>query len=134
MTESRTATWHVAPVIAVSDLDRAREFYEGKLGLEGIATPGGWAVAAGHGTVINLLPNIPSAGSADWPVATFRVDDVHATVRDLRSRDVPFLGPDDLPFALDDDGVSDGQAGLQVAWMRDPDGSVLTVYSLMADA
>jgi len=130
----RPAALHIAPVIAVTDLDRAREFYENKLGLDGAATPGGWTVSADHGTLINLLPDVPSAGTADWPVATFRVDDVHATVRELRSRGVPFLGPDDLPFVLDDDGVSTGQADMQVAWMRDPDGSVLTIYALTADA
>ena len=37
----RPAPRHVAPVIAVSDLGRAREFYEGKLGLDGAPTPGG---------------------------------------------------------------------------------------------
>lgn len=121
---------HVAPVIAVTDLGRAREFYEGKLGLEGSATPGGWTLSADQGTVINLLPDVSSAGSADWPVATFRVADVHAKVRELRSRGVPFLGKDDLPFPLDDEGVSVDQSGMKVAWLRDPDGSILTVYEL----
>lgn len=121
-----------AAVIAVTDLERARDFYEGKLGLTGSATPGGWTLQADHGTVLHLLPDISTAGSADWPVATFLVTDVHATVRALRSRGVPFLGPDDLPFALDDDGVSNDQSGMKVAWMRDPDGSILTVYALEA--
>jgi hypothetical protein len=53
-----------------------------------------------------------------------------ATVGELRSRDVPFLGPDDIPFSLDADGVSTGQEGLRVAWMRDTDGNILTIYSL----
>ena len=121
---------HVGPVIAVSDLERARNFYEKQLGLTGEQTPGGWQMRAGEGTVCYLLPDVPDAGSASWPVASFRVADVHATVRDLRSRGVPFLGPDDLPFPLDADGISVDQAGLKVAWMRDPDGSVLTVFAL----
>jgi catechol 2,3-dioxygenase-like lactoylglutathione lyase family enzyme len=81
------------------------------------------------GTVCYLLPDVPTAGSADWPVASFRVDDVHATVRAFRSQGVAFLGPDDLPFELDDDGVSSGTPGMRVAWMRDPDGSVLTIFT-----
>ena len=40
------------------------------------------------------------------------------------------FGPDELPFALDADGISTEQRGMKVAWMRDPDGSVLTVFSL----
>lgn len=123
---------HVGPVIAVTDLDRAREFYEGKLGLAGASTPGGWTVTAAAGTVLYLLPDVATAGSADWPVASFRVEDVRSTVRTLRGRGVPFLGRDDLPFPLDQDGISVTDE-MQVAWLRDPDGSVLTVYSLNAD-
>lgn len=127
---TRPSRLHIAPVVAVTDLERSRTFYEDRLGLDGIATPGGWTLSGDYGTVINLLPEVPDAGSASWPVATFRVEDVSATVRELRSRGVPFLGPDDLPFDIDEEGVSTGQEGLRVAWMRDPDGNILTVYSL----
>ena len=125
----RPTTFHIAPVVAVTDLDRARAFYEGLLGLDGSPTPGGWSVAGDHSTRINLLPGIADAGSASWPVATFQVDAVHRTVRELRSRGVIFLGTDEVGFDLDVDGVSVGQDGLEVAWMTDPDGSVLTIYS-----
>lgn len=70
------------------------------------------------------------AGGADWPLATFRVDDVTTSVRELRRRGVDFLGSDELPFTLDEDGVSRDQDGLEVAWMRDPDGNVLTLFAL----
>jgi catechol 2,3-dioxygenase-like lactoylglutathione lyase family enzyme len=120
---------HLGPVIAVTDLERARGFYEGRLGLSGEATPGGWLLRAAHGTVAYLLAEIADAGTASWPVASFRVGDVPATVRALRAGGVPFLGPDELPFTLDEDGVSSDTPGLQVAWLRDPDGSILTVFS-----
>ena len=127
---SRPASFHIAPVVAITDLDRARAFYEDQLGLTGSPAPGGgWVLSGDFGTVLNLLPDVADAGTASWPVATIRVDDVHAVVRTLRERGVPFLGPDDLPFELDDDGVSVGQDGLAVAWLQDPDGSVLTVFS-----
>ena len=120
---------HVGPVIAVGDLARAREFYEDALGLEGAETPGGWVVRADEGTVIYLLPDVPDAGSASWPVASFRVGDLRSAVRGLRARDVPFLGADDLPFELDADGIST-TGPMSVAWIRDPDGSVLTLFSV----
>jgi catechol 2,3-dioxygenase-like lactoylglutathione lyase family enzyme len=126
----RPSALHIAPVVAVTDLERSRAFYEDKLGLDGVPTPGGWTVSGDYGTVINLLPGVSDAGSASWPVATFRVDEVSDTVRALRERGVPFLGPDDIPFDLDGNGVSTGQEGLRVAWMRDPDGNILTIYSL----
>ena len=104
----RPASMHAAAIVAVTDLDRS--FYEGQLGLEGSASAGGgWSLAADHGTVVDLLPGV---------------------VRDLRSRGVPFLGPDDIPFSLDTDGVSTDDSGTRVAWMRDPDGNILTVYSV----
>ncbi|QWF85059.1 VOC family protein [Amycolatopsis sp. CA-230715] len=120
---------HIGPVIAVTDLDRAREFYEEKLGLAGEEAPGGWLLRGSEGTVIYLLASVSDAGSPSWPVASIRVDDANETVRTLRSRGVPFLGKDDLPFALDEDGVSADTSGIRVAWMRDPDGSVLTIFS-----
>ncbi|RYB91648.1 VOC family protein [Nocardioides oleivorans] len=127
---TRPASFHIAPLVAVTDLVRARAFYEGLLGLDGAEAPGGgWVLSGDHGTSLTLLAGVDDAGSASWPVATIRVDDVHAVVRVLAGRGVPFLGPDDLPFDLDEDRVSVGQDGLAVAWMRDPDGSVLTVYS-----
>ena len=108
----RPASMHAAAIVAVTDLDRARAFYEGQLGLEGSASAGGgWTLAADHGTVVDLLPGVNDAGSASWPVATFLVDDATAVVRDLRSRGVPFLGPDDIPFSLDTDGVSTDDSG-----------------------
>jgi len=120
---------HVGPIIAVTDLATALQFYEQALGLDGHETPGGWVVGADDGTVIYLLPGVADAGSASWPVASFRVTDVREKVRDLRSRGVPFLTADDIPFDLDDDGISVTD-DLRVAWMRDPDGSILTVFQL----
>ncbi len=113
----------------MTDLEEARAFYEGKLGLRGEETPGGWLVRGEGDTVVYLLPGISAAGSASWPVASFRVDDITAKVRELRGAGVDFLGPDDLPFELDEDGISSDTSGMRVAWMRDPDGSVLTVFS-----
>ncbi|HEY4456416.1 MAG TPA: hypothetical protein VGN81_19055 [Pseudonocardiaceae bacterium] len=120
---------HIGPVIAVTELDRARAFYEGKLGLTGEPTPGGWLLHGADGTVIYLLPGISDAGTASWPLASFGVDDARSTARDLRERGVPFLGQNDLPFQLDEDGISADTSGLRVAWLRDPDGSVLTIFS-----
>ncbi len=132
MASERPGSVHVGPVIAVGDLDRARDFYENKLGFDGVQTPGGWMLRADDGTVVYLLPEVANAGSADWPVASLRVDDVRAVVREYRDRGVSFLGPDDIPFDLDEDGISKTDA-MQVAWFRDPDGSVLTIFALSQD-
>jgi hypothetical protein len=125
---ARHPVMHVGPVIAVTDLDRAREFYEGKLGLRQCPDMGGWSVAADEGTVVYLLPDVPSVGSADWPVASFRVD--HAP----RGRCVAWswrpVSRSGRPIVPARRGRISVSGEMQVAWIRDPDGSVLTVYSL----
>ena len=118
----------VGAVIAVSDLDGARRFYEQTLGLAAEETPGGVRLRAGGDTVLYLLSQPGDAGSADWPVASFRIDDLPAIVARLQDRGVSFLTGDDLPFDLDDRNIAD-QGDLAVAWMRDPDGNVLTVFA-----
>ena len=122
------ATASVGPVIAVSDLEAARRFYEQALGLAAEDTPGGVLLRAGGDTVLYLLSQPGDAGSAVWPVASFRVEDLPATVAELQDRGVSFLTDDDLPFDLDERNIAD-QGDLAVAWMRDPDGNVLTVFA-----
>src|ERR1700761_4486722 len=100
---SRPAPMHVGALIAVTDLARAREFYEGKLGLDGRETPGGWELRSDLGTVVYLLPDISDAGTAGWPLASFLVDDLRPVVRQYRQRGVQFLQGGELPFELDED-------------------------------
>lgn len=126
------ASTPVGPVIPVSDVDAARAFYEGKLGLAGEPTPGGYALRAGEGTSIYLLPVEGSPGPVKWPLASFLVDDIAAKVGELRERGVDFMTmnqADGDPFTTDDRGIA-AQEGLAVAWMVDPDGQVLTLFEL----
>ena len=66
----------VGPVIPVSDMEASRAFYEGKLGLRGEPAPGGRVLHAGAGTRIFLLDVASYAGRAEWPLASFRTDDL----------------------------------------------------------
>ncbi|MFN2537608.1 MAG: VOC family protein [Mycobacteriales bacterium] len=111
----------------MSDLDRARTFYEGQLGGKGQETPGGWQVDVTDGSCVYLLQVDEDAGLASWPLASFRVDDVRARTRELRDRGVTFLGPDHVPYELDADGVKEDDR-MEVSWMTDPDGNVLTLF------
>jgi catechol 2,3-dioxygenase-like lactoylglutathione lyase family enzyme len=126
------ASTPVGPIIPVSDLDAARAFYEGRLGLAGDPTPGGYALRAGDGTSIYLLPVDGSPGPARWPLASFLVDDIAAKVDELRERGVEFMVMSEAsgdPFTTDARGVA-AQEGLAVAWMLDPDGQMLTLFEL----
>ncbi|HSD00947.1 MAG TPA: hypothetical protein VLB81_01150 [Gaiellales bacterium] len=76
----------VGPVIPVSDMAASRSFYEGKLGLQGMPAPGGYALRTGAGSRIFLLDGTDYAGRADWPLASLQTDDLAATVADLGER------------------------------------------------
>ena len=118
---------HAGPLIPVSDLNRSRGFYEDQLGGKGRETPGGWQVDFAEGTCLYLLQVDEDAGSASWPLVSFRVADVRARTRELKDRGVTFLGSGEVPFDLDDDGVKSDD-NMQVSWLTDPDGNVLTLF------
>lgn len=121
---------NVGAVIPVSDMDASRAFYEGTLGLEGESAPGGHALRAGGTTRIFLLDVARYAGKAEWPLASFETDDLDATVRELERRGVPLeiMGDGD-PYETDGRGIAD-LGDMSIAWFRDPDGQVISVFQL----
>jgi catechol 2,3-dioxygenase-like lactoylglutathione lyase family enzyme len=123
-------TLHVGAVVPVSDMDASRAFYEGTLGLTGEPAPGGYALRAGGGTRLFLLDVASYAGQADWPLASFRTEDLAATVADLTGRGVQLevMGEGD-PYRTDERGIAD-LGDMLIAWFRDPDGQVISVFQL----
>ena len=121
---------NVGAIIPVSDLAASRAFYEGALGLDGEPAPGGYALRAGGATRIFLLNVASYAGQADWPLASFQTGDLAATVADLTDRGVQLeiMGDDD-PYQTDERGIAD-LGDMLIAWFRDPDGQVLSVFQL----
>ena len=118
----------VGPVIPVSDLGVAKEFYEDALGLSGDETPGGYVLRAGGGTTISSL-EAPEA-AATRPTRSQPSESMTSPSRThAQARGVPVLTDADLPFHLNEDDVS-SQEGMAVAWFKDPFGQVLTLFSL----
>src|SRR5262245_22739971 len=118
----------VMPSIAVSDITRARAFYEGKLGL---SAPEGQSdesrvYACGGGTALHVYASPPHAGSASATVATWYVDDIAEAVDELRSRGVTFERYQDPTLTTDERGIHDLVDGW-VAWFRDPDGNTFAI-------
>ena len=75
----------VQPTLPVVDLERARKFYEGTLGLKVIGedpSPG-VVLQAGEGSTIYIYKR--AATNADHTTASFSVKDVEATVKELKS-------------------------------------------------
>jgi catechol 2,3-dioxygenase-like lactoylglutathione lyase family enzyme len=130
----RLAELKAGPVIPVSEMETSRAFYEGTLGLEGGPAPGGHVLRAGGGTRLFLLEGTDYAGQAEWPLASFETDDLAATVADLQSGGVELeaLGEGD-PYQTDERGIAD-LGEILIAWFRDPDGQVISVFQLVGSA
>jgi catechol 2,3-dioxygenase-like lactoylglutathione lyase family enzyme len=117
----------VEAVAAVSDLDRARDFYERQLGL--IPDPeedGGVRYQCAEGTAIFVYTSPQYAGSAQATVAGWFVQDIDETVTELSSRGVVFEQYDQPGIKTDERGVFDN-GRLRAAWVRDPDGNTIAL-------
>lgn len=115
---------------AVDDVQKAREFYTDKLGLNvteldasiGLLT---LHLADGRDTMIYEKPDY---APATYTVLNFAVDDVEVTVDELTSRGVTFERYDG--FDQDEKGIARGD-GPDIAWFTDPAGNILSVMNPM---
>ncbi|MEZ5078463.1 MAG: VOC family protein [Solirubrobacterales bacterium] len=118
----------VVAVIAVSEMDAAREFYEGKLGFSpGAERPdGGIRYRCGGGTSIHVYPSPGNAGGSGATQAGFEVDDIERTVDELIANGVVFEQYDLDSIKTDAKGIARIGATAS-AWVKDPDGNVVSV-------
>ena len=119
----------VVAVVAVSDLDRGKEFYGGTLGLSqgDLDGPGGVIYACGNGTQL-LVYTSSFAGTNEATGASWQVDDLEAEVSALKSKGVAFEQYD-IPGAELDGDIHQIGDGLRAAWFKDPDGNILNLVS-----
>jgi predicted enzyme related to lactoylglutathione lyase len=117
----------VSAQIAVSDITRAAEFYEGKLGLSprGIQREGSRAYACGEGTMLFIYASPAHAGKPTATVARWDVDDLGHMVDELSSNGVAFERYNE-PVRTDEKGIHDSGYG-RVAWFKDPDGNTFAL-------
>jgi catechol 2,3-dioxygenase-like lactoylglutathione lyase family enzyme len=117
----------VEAAMAVSDLDRARRFYEDQLGLvpaeeeeQGVR----YACAQGSGIFVYLSPE--NAGTSSATLAGWSVDDLDQTMDELASRGVTFEQYDQPGIKTDERGVFDA-GRFRAAWVKDPDGNTMAI-------
>ena len=120
----------VSTAIPVSDLNRAKEFYEGKLGLSGgkDEVDGGVTYTCGDGTTIHPYPSPDNAGKSGATLAFWTVADVEAMVDELSAKGVTFEQYGE-PFNTDEKGIARFGGNAAGAWFRDPDGNILALGS-----
>jgi catechol 2,3-dioxygenase-like lactoylglutathione lyase family enzyme len=109
---------------AVDDLQKAREFYEGTLGLRVSERSGDLTLhlAGGRDTFVYAKPDFLPA---TYTILNFLVDDIEAAVDELTARGVRFERYDGTD--QDEQGISRAEGGPRIAWFRDPAGNILSV-------
>jgi catechol 2,3-dioxygenase-like lactoylglutathione lyase family enzyme len=115
-----------AAVLAVSDLQRARNFYENTLGLEAVQEPPGAIVYRSGDSVVLVYPS-EYAGTNKATAATWAVgDDFDSIVEALKEKGVTFEHYDDLPETTRVGDVHQ-MGDLKGVWFKDPDGNILSL-------
>jgi catechol 2,3-dioxygenase-like lactoylglutathione lyase family enzyme len=116
---------HCNATLPVTDLSRARRFYEQQLGLRPkTSTPGGDVLfEEPDGSSFSLYQR-PTPPKSDHTQLTWEVPDVRAEMQELRSRGVRF---EDYPELNTRDGIAE-MGNDKAAWFKDPDGNILCLH------
>lgn len=117
----------IGAAVPVADMRRARDFYEGTLGLTaGNDDPdGGRTYECGERTTLHVFPSA-GAGGSGATVAGWDVDALEPLVDDLTARGVSFERYDDERLATDEKGIATFGSS-KSAWFKDPDGNLFAI-------
>jgi predicted enzyme related to lactoylglutathione lyase len=115
----------IVPYIPVSNVTRARKFYEEKVGLKAKEEyAGGVIYECGKGSWVFMYPSA-GAGTSEASTAFWAVDDVAAEVAELKARGVVFEEYD-MPGIKTVDSIATG-GGAKTAWFKDSEGNILAI-------
>ena len=121
-------------MIAVTDMTRATEFYEGKLGLspERTDADGSKVYTSAGAESLVVYPSPDHAGSSTATLVAWHVDDVGQLVDELTAAGVTFEQYDGVlesgfDYGTDERGISARAGGGKVAWFKDPDGNLFSI-------
>lgn len=116
----------VTTMLPVKDMARARAFYEGRLGLKaGNFKPDGKFEYAVGGSTLALFPK-PEGTKAEHTAISFRVDDIVASVAELKRAGVVFEDYDLPDFKTVDHVCVLGSE--KAAWFKDTEGNYLCIH------
>lgn len=123
--------FHLRASIAVSDIQRAVAFYEGKLGLPALQSgpsakiaDGSRIYGSGGGPALAVYQSA-SAGQSTATMAVWYVDDIDQIVDELTAAGVEFVRYDE--FDHDGKGITARAGGGRIAWLQDPDGNTFAI-------
>jgi catechol 2,3-dioxygenase-like lactoylglutathione lyase family enzyme len=109
---------------AVPDLPKAREFYEGTLGLR-VSEESDLLILHLAGDRDTLVYPKPDHVPATYTILNFPVADIDEAVDGLTARGVRFERYDGME--QNEKGIWRGEGGPPIAWFTDPAGNILSV-------
>lgn len=115
-------------IVAVSDLSRARDFYQNKLGLELTQSDDNvLSFKTGKTTLVVYVSDYAGTNKANavvWGVG----DQIEAIVADLAAKGVSFEHYPDM--RMDYAGGIHSANGFKAVWLKDPDGNILHLNNM----
>jgi predicted enzyme related to lactoylglutathione lyase len=120
----------VAPSLPAVDIKRARKFYEEKLGLKVVMedpSPG-VMLQAGAGTMIYVYQR--AATKADHTVASFKVDNIEAEVKELKNKGIKFEEYDMPKTGIKTINGIATMGTMKGAWFKDSEGNILALTQM----
>jgi catechol 2,3-dioxygenase-like lactoylglutathione lyase family enzyme len=112
-------------VVAVSDLDGAKDFYGDLLGLgSGDEEPGGILYTCAPGSQL-LVYQSGFAGTNQATAASWQVEDLEGETAALQAKGITFEEYD-IP-GIERDGVIHTAGNLRAVWFKDPEGNILNL-------
>ena len=121
-----------APIYAsipAKDIERARHWYEDKLGLTPDLDIGPNGLIYKTGGVRFVIYPTPYAGTGKHTIAGWTVPDIDAAVRELRERGVVFEEYDGSNGPKTDGGIARADGGA-AAWFKDSEDNILNLNEL----
>jgi catechol 2,3-dioxygenase-like lactoylglutathione lyase family enzyme len=115
---------NIVAFVPTKDAGKAREFYEGVLGLRFVKDDGFAMVLDANGIMIRVA-KMKDFAPAPFTILGWQVSRIEGVVRDLQNKGVhcEIFGF----FKQDELGIWTAPTGDKVAWFKDPDGNILSV-------
>jgi catechol-2,3-dioxygenase len=113
--------------LGVTDIERAKRFYEGKLGLTQLPSPEPAVLLLKSGNSKLIVYASEYAGTNKATAATWAVRDVDGTVKELKRKGITFEHYDFPGVTMQGDVHIMGKS--KAAWFKDPDGNILAIVS-----
>lgn len=110
--------------VPTKDYEKARAFYEGKLGMEFVSLDQFALVMRAGGNMIRIV-KMPNYTPLQGTILGWAVPDAMAAAKWLASRGVAL---EKYPFVKDQEtGIWEAPGGSKIGWFKDPDGNILSI-------